>query len=253
MTNIDWEPVLAACDQLGWPRPLHVHSTGSTNTDLRGATEDGQVLLADVQTSGRGRLDRHWVSRAGDGLTFSVRRRVPTTIGDWGWIPLLHGVAVAESLHSVAGVRARLKWPNDVVIERGKLGGILAERDGDAAIVGIGVNLRFAEGPPVPEAACLADAGEVPAAGALMAAVLLVADRHWRAWVASGGDAERCGLADRYRTACSTIGQTVRVVGGDRTLVGAAFGVDADGALLVDDGSAVRRVLAGDVTEVRPH
>lgn len=115
-----------------------VPSTGSTNTDLvaraaAGAGE-GQVLVAEEQTAGRGRLDRGWSAPPRSGLFFSVLLqpgpRVP--LDRWGWLPLLAGVATASALSRAAGVDTALKWPNDLLVtvrgEERKLGGILAER-----------------------------------------------------------------------------------------------------------------------------
>ena len=122
-----------------------VASTGSTNADLlaRGGPE-GQVLVAEEQTAGRGRAGRTWVSVPGASLTFSVLLRpasVPPSAR--GWLPLLTGVAVAAAVRSAAGVAAVLKWPNDVLVGDRKLAGILAEQSptGDAVVVGVGLNV----------------------------------------------------------------------------------------------------------------
>ncbi len=113
-----------------WTSIRVVASTGSTNADLlaRGGPE-GQVLVAEEQTAGRGRAGRTWVSQPGASLTFSVLLRpasVPPSAR--GWLPLLTGVAVAAGVRSAAGVAARLKWPNDVLVGDRKLAGILAEQ-----------------------------------------------------------------------------------------------------------------------------
>ncbi len=121
-------------------------ATGSTNADLldraaAGAPE-GVVLAAEEQRAGRGRLGRVWVSPPRAALTFSLLVR-PHAIAPArrGWLPLLAGVAVAAAVRAVAGVDARLKWPNDVLAGPAKLGGILAEAAGDAVVVGIGLNV----------------------------------------------------------------------------------------------------------------
>src|SRR3954470_24096031 len=75
----------------------------------------GLVVVAERQLSGRGRLDRTWVSPARAGLTFSVLLRPELPVGEWGWLPLLAGVAVAQGLQVQARVDAVLKWPNDVL------------------------------------------------------------------------------------------------------------------------------------------
>ena len=132
-----------------WTSVRVVASTGSTNADLlaRGGPE-GQVLVAEEQTAGRGRSGRTWVSQPGASLTFSVLLRpasVPPSAR--GWLPLLTGVAVAAGVRSAAGVAARLKWPNDILVGDRKLAGILAEQsaDGDAVVIGVGLNVATSE------------------------------------------------------------------------------------------------------------
>ena len=129
-----------------WREVQVVGETGSTNADLlaqagAGAAE-GVVLVAEAQTAARGRLGRRWTSPPRAALTFSVLLRprgVPPAL--LGWVPLLAGVAAASAVRAVTGVEATLKWPNDVLADGGKLGGILAERSGPAVVVGIGINV----------------------------------------------------------------------------------------------------------------
>src|SRR5215471_10035784 len=129
-----------------WREVRAVAETGSSNADLLAAAgtgaAEGTVLVAEVQTAGRGRLNRRWASPPRAGLTFSVLLRpdgVPAAL--LGWLPLLAGVAAAASVRAVAAVDATLKWPNDVLVGERKLGGILAERTGAAVVVGIGINV----------------------------------------------------------------------------------------------------------------
>ena len=120
--------------------------TGSTNADLleraAGGAPEGTVLVAEAQTSGRGRMGRAWVSRPGAALTFSaLLRPVVVPPARRGWIPLLAGVAIASAVAAAAGLDARLKWPNDVLVGGRKLAGILAEQAAGAVVVGVGLNV----------------------------------------------------------------------------------------------------------------
>lgn len=108
-----------------WSEVTVVPSTGSTNSDLvalanAGKAAEGAVLVAEEQTSGRGRLDRQWTAPARSGLFFSVLL-TPTEVpvARWGWVPLLTGVAVASGLSRAAGVDTALKWPNDLLLTVG--------------------------------------------------------------------------------------------------------------------------------------
>ncbi len=234
--------------------------TGSTNADAlaraRDGAAEGLVIAAETQTAGRGRQGRSWVSLPGAALTFSVLVRpgeVPQAT--WGWVPLLAGVAAASAIRSVTSLDATLKWPNDVLAGGGKLAGILAERSGDAIVIGIGINvLGRAQDLPVSTATSLQlhGAGDADRTGLL--AEILRQFEHWYVrWRGSSGDAQACGLRARYRTLCATLGSQVRVeLPGGRALRGLAADVDECGRLLVAgaDGG-VSAVSAGDVLHVR--
>jgi BirA family transcriptional regulator, biotin operon repressor / biotin---[acetyl-CoA-carboxylase] ligase len=240
--------VTDVCARIGWPRPEVVATTSSTNADLVGVPGHGLVRIALEQTAGRGRLDRAWISRPGDGLTFSVRLDVPATVVAWGWIPLLAGVAVADALRTAGATAVGMKWPNDVVARGGKLAGILSVQDGDSAIVGIGINLRFAAERPDPDAVSLVEAGGDGDADVVLAAVIGNLHGWWSRFVESGGDARRCGLLDAYTGQCVTLDRRVRVAGPGGVWDGHALALDADGRLLVRAaGGEVEAVSAGDV------
>ncbi len=242
-----------------WTSLEVVAVTGSTNADLlrRGGAE-GQVLVAESQVAGRGRMGRSWVSAPGASLTFSVRLRpVSVPASRRGWLPLLTGVAVASAVRDVSGVAAVLKWPNDVLAGSRKLAGILAEQSGDAVVIGIGLNVATpADGLPVspgglPATSLLLE-GAAVSREALLAGILRELERRYTAFrddPSSGG-----GLLADYRALCATLGRAVRVeLPGGSVLSGVAEDIDADGRLLVapDSGAPPVTVSAGDVIHVR--
>ncbi|MEU5849543.1 biotin--[acetyl-CoA-carboxylase] ligase [Saccharopolyspora shandongensis] len=246
-----------------------VVSTGSTNTDLmaaagRGAA-DRTVLIAEEQLSGRGRMHRQWTSPRGHGLFVSVllRPEVPPTA--ISWLPLIAGVALAETVERTTGVRATLKWPNDLLLGDGdewsKGAGILGEAvtgpDGMAIVLGMGINVfqkredlpRGAGGLPATSLAAEgADVDREEFAVALLTAFAEVDDR----WRAADGDVVASGLLDRYRRLCGTLGQQVRVELGDDQLRGVAADIDETGRIVVrtPDGRTTA-VSAGDVVHLR--
>ncbi|MGW2957371.1 biotin--[acetyl-CoA-carboxylase] ligase [Streptomyces sp. NPDC001220] len=244
-----------------------VQRTGSTNSDLvarslAGDADEGAVLVAEEQTSGRGRLDRQWTAPARSGLFFSVLLKpAEVPVARWGWLPLLTGVAVATGLARVAGVDTALKWPNDLLVtvgdEERKAGGILAERAGeDAVVVGVGINVTLrAEELPVPQAGSLALAGAVTTdRDPLLRAVLRSLEDWYGRWREAGGDPARSGLQETYAAGCATLGRTVRAeLPGDRSLVGEAVAVDGDGRLVIATEEGVQEpVGAGDIVHLRP-
>lgn len=124
--------------------------TGSTNDDLwalydNGHAQPGHLLLTDRQVSGKGRQGRHWISDSESSLTFSLLLDGPSSLADLGLDALVAGIAVVEATHEF-GVPCKLKWPNDIVAEGRKVGGILCEsrthNDGALLVVGIGLNVN---------------------------------------------------------------------------------------------------------------
>ena len=243
-----------------WTSLEVVAVTGSTNADLlrRGGAE-GQVLVAESQVAGRGRMGRSWVSAPGASLTFSVLLRpgsVPAARR--GWLPLLTGVAVASAVRDVSGLAAVLKWPNDVLVGSRKLAGILAEQSGDAVVVGIGLNVATpADGLPVspsglPATSLLVEGASV-SREALLAGILRELERRYTTF-RDDPDPARVGLLSDYRALCATLGRSVRVeLPGGRVLSGVAEDIDVDGRLLVAPASGAPPVAvsAGDVIHVR--
>ncbi|MFI7402879.1 biotin--[acetyl-CoA-carboxylase] ligase [Streptomyces sp. NPDC049541] len=250
-----------------WREVEVVRSTGSTNSDLvalagAGKAGEGYVLVAEEQTSGRGRLDRQWTAPARSGLFFSVLLKpAGVPVARWGWLPLLTGVAVATGLSRSAGVDTALKWPNDLLVSIGgeerKAGGILAERAGDdGVVIGVGINVTLREAElPVPQAGSLALAGAVSTdRDPLLRAVLRSLEEWYGRWREAGGDPSVSGLQETYAAGCATLGRTVRAeLPGDRSITGEAVAVDGDGRLVIATADGVQEpVGAGDVVHLRP-
>ncbi|MFF4798327.1 biotin--[acetyl-CoA-carboxylase] ligase [Streptomyces sp. NPDC001351] len=273
-SDLDRPPLNAAALRRGlvqegglWREVEVVRSTGSTNSDLvalagAGKAGEGHVLVAEEQTSGRGRLDRQWTAPARSGLFFSVLLKpAEVPVARWGWLPLLTGVAVATGLSRSAGVDTALKWPNDLLVSIGgeerKAGGILAERAGDdGVVIGVGVNVTLREGElPVPQAGSLALAGAVSTdRDPLLRAMLRSLEEWYGRWRDAGGDPSVSGLQETYAAGCATLGRTVRAeLPGDRAITGEAVAVDGDGRLVIATQDGVQEpVGAGDIVHLRP-
>jgi BirA family biotin operon repressor/biotin-[acetyl-CoA-carboxylase] ligase len=273
-SDLDRPPLNAAALRRGlvregglWTAVEVVSRTGSTNSDLvalaaAGKADEGTVLVAEEQTSGRGRLERQWTAPARSGLFFSVLLRpAQVPVERWGWLPLLTGVAVATGLSRAAGVDTALKWPNDLLVtvggEERKAGGILAERAGaDGVVLGVGVNVTLrAEELPVPQAGSLALAGAVSTdRDPLLRAVLRSLAEWYGRWRDAGGDPAVSGLQETYAAGCATLGRVVRAeLPGDRSVVGEAVAVDGDGRLVIASETGVQEpVGAGDIVHLRP-
>jgi BirA family biotin operon repressor/biotin-[acetyl-CoA-carboxylase] ligase len=251
----------AALAARGGPRLPGVEwpvSIGSTSDRLkalaRGGAPEWTVVLADVQTGGRGREGRTWVSPPG-GLYLSVLLR--PRVEKVGLLPLVAGVAVAEAAGEL-GVPTELKWPNDVLASGRKLAGILSEAaSGPAGVewiaLGIGVNVSL-------DAACLAPEMRVAvtslgAEGAADVSVPAVAAAVL-ARLAVCYDVLRSNppaVVSAWRSrAVAWWGSQVDVSAGGTSLQGRLLDVDQEGALVLELAGERRRLLSGEVTRVRP-
>jgi BirA family transcriptional regulator, biotin operon repressor / biotin---[acetyl-CoA-carboxylase] ligase len=230
------------------------HVTGSTNDDLvaraRAGAPEGLVIGADHQTRGRGRRGRSWDALPGDALLLSVLLRPPVAPVEAGLLPIVVAVGVAEAL----GPRARLVWPNDVLVDDGKVAGILCEMSADQdrvawAVAGIGVNVRAA--PEVPGArwppASLAGAGDRRGRGALVADLLGALGRVYSGWIAEGPAPVLEAFAARDHLA----GRGVSVVLPEGEVAAVAAGLDDLGRLRLRTAGGERAVAAGEVVRVR--
>ena len=236
-----------------------VASSPSTNSELLALAADPGIpsfaaLLTLDQTAGRGRLDRSWVAPPGSALALSVLVRDALAHPLAGWLPLLAGLCLAESLDGIARGRVGVKWPNDLLLDDAKVCGILVEvaPGGRDAVIGSGLNLfQAAADLPVATATSLALAGvalDEDAVDGLVAAYLT----RLRGELQSPGPVAR--LRDRVAARCTTIGRRVRVAMADGSeLAGEATGIDASGRLEVaSDARGTIAVAVGDVTHVRP-
>ena len=230
---------------------LRVDRLGSTNDLLRSLAQqgaaEGTTVVAREQTAGRGRLGRIWASPPG-GLWLSVLLRPPEPADLL--LALAAAVGTAEGLRRTSSAPVGLKWPNDLVLQGRKVGGVLVEAVPPWAVVGIGVNVNVERAmlpPDVREAAVsLAEVvGHTVDLDAALDGVLGGLDDAYDTLRRGGKD----DVLDRWRRLNVTLGRPVRVRTGGRVVQGIAVDIDAAGALLVaGPGGGRVRVLAGDVT-----
>jgi BirA family biotin operon repressor/biotin-[acetyl-CoA-carboxylase] ligase len=228
---------------------VRIGETESTNDIARAlaacGVPEGAVVVADRQTKGRGRLGRSWVSPPG-GLWCSLLLR-PAGSAPAGLLSLAVGVAAAEAIEAATGVVVDLKWPNDLVIRRQKVGGILIE-GGAALIVGVGINVNVPAGElpqdaPRSAASLHMLAGRTLDGAKVLDALLDRTGRWYGVWRAGGP-----GIIEAWRLRDATIGTPVVVSTSGQRLEGLAAGIADDGALMLRlAGGEIRRVLAGDL------
>lgn len=231
-----------------------VSSTMDAARDLAiGGAEEGTVVLAEKQTGGRGRLGRRWLAPPGTSILMSIVLRPP--IEKLTALNMVAALAVARAIEQATGLEARIKWPNDVLIDSRKVCGILLETDiardkVNWVIVGIGlnVNLDVAALPemPTPPTSLSTALGRKVDKEELLRALLLQLDKLYQALLA--GQPVRQLWLERL----DTLGKEVTVTIGDTVERGVAESVDDQGSLLLRraDGS-LAVIVAGDVT-LRP-
>ncbi|HEX5091212.1 MAG TPA: biotin--[acetyl-CoA-carboxylase] ligase [Burkholderiales bacterium] len=225
----------------------------STNTLLLATPLARPVLLAaDVQTAGRGRRGRRWHSPPGCGALFSLGLPLERPVRELSGLSIVAGVAAVRALRALGAARVALKWPNDLLLEGGKLGGILAETRargaGSAAVIGIGLNHRRAPGLSARlrrGVATLEDwLAPLPARNAVIGAVARSVLAALREFDAAGLEPFRRDWERMHAFA----GQRLRVRLADgRVLAGVASGLEADGALRLHTRGGMRAVRSGRV------
>lgn len=238
-----------------------IPETGSTNADVlalaRDGAHEGVVLVADHQTAGRGRLGRTWQAPPRAALLVTVLLRPTVLVVDS--VTMAVGLAMAEAVEATTGVHARLKWPNDLVVDDRKLAGILAEADwrdsdgGVAVAVGVGVNCNWPD--DVPDdlrdrlVACNQLTGAAVDREALLVEFLRRLDERYSALLETS---DRTALRADWRARSATLGRRVRVEAGGHDIEGVAVDVTDAGHLVVDADDGHERTFAvGDVTHLR--
>jgi BirA family biotin operon repressor/biotin-[acetyl-CoA-carboxylase] ligase len=229
--------------------------TASTNDEAmrrgREGAPHGLAVIADTQSRGRGRQGHVWHSPPGENLYLSVLLRLDVAPMRVPPLTLAAGVAVCDTVNAL-GVPASLKWPNDVLVQRQKVAGILTEMStrgmrADCVVVGIGLNVNTVAFPPeLPDATSLrrARAGEALDRAEVVVRLFAALEERFDRFVA---EPTRL-LADAWRSRSHIFGQRVRVSAEGGVLEGVAQDLDDDGALVLETDAGARvRVIAGEV------
>jgi BirA family biotin operon repressor/biotin-[acetyl-CoA-carboxylase] ligase len=263
MNSIDKSELSAALKTQWLGRRFEVYqSIESTNTRLiemaKVQAPSGTMILAEYQSSGKGRLGRRWDAPAGSSLLFSLLFRPDWPADRAQWLMMIASLSVVQAIRAVTGLDIRLKWPNDIVIgdssDWRKCGGILLEGEIDesllkSAVVGIGINVNtplsdLAD--TAPKATSLeVEAGYILPRIPLLADILRIMELRYEQ--ASAGQSP---LAD-WKSALINLGHKVRVssASGDSPVEGTAVDTDELGRLLIrDHAGKIHKMAAGDVT-----
>jgi BirA family biotin operon repressor/biotin-[acetyl-CoA-carboxylase] ligase len=233
----------------------------STNSHLFAVSDltpgQADVCVAEFQSAGRGRRGRSWTAPYGAGLCLSVSWQFPETPRQVGALSLATGVAVLRALRQHGATDVGLKWPNDIVYQGRKLGGILIELRAETAgpayvVLGVGLNFRLSSRTrQVIESGGVApvDLSEIGAASA--AGRNVIAAEVINRMLESLCQFQQHGFApfmNEWRDADALAGEAVRVLAGEQTQRGIARGIDAEGALMLETPAGLMRFISGEVS-----
>ncbi len=227
----------------------HYDSIGSTNDEVRRLAKEGAphgtVVHADEQTAGRGRLMRSWFSPPGN-LYMSILLRPDMPAPRMAELSFVASLAVAETVEALLPKRLRpvLKWPNDVLVDDAKISGILLEMEGDAAILGIGLNVLEAPSNARYKTTTLVASGGIASVDTARDILLERLGKFLDLWQQEGFAAVRAAWLDRS----FALGAPLRVSTAGAMHEGRFAGLDETGALLLETSGGVNRVLAGDIS-----
>ncbi|MCG2728306.1 MAG: biotin--[acetyl-CoA-carboxylase] ligase [Candidatus Methanoperedenaceae archaeon] len=235
--------------------------TESTNIiarEIASSVEEGTVVIAESQTGGRGRLGRKWLSpEGGIWLSIILKPRIQPLYAPR--ITLLAGVAVAKTIHS-QGLQARIKWPNDVLINGKKVCGILTEIGAemdmvDYCVVGIGIDANvdtesFPEGVRESSTSLKKELGHEINRVEFVQRLLSEFEALYLKFQNEGFPS----ILEEWRNMSATIGEWVKITTQTRTVYGEAIGVDNEGALILETGEGqLERIVAGNCEHLRRH
>jgi BirA family biotin operon repressor/biotin-[acetyl-CoA-carboxylase] ligase len=233
----------------------------STNTHARALAEngagEGEIVIADAQSAGRGRLGRRWSSPPYANLYFSIILRPKLAPAHVPQTTLMAAVALADTVAAFIPGLPTIKWPNDIMLDGKKLAGILTEVSCDAervnyVILGIGVNLNYPREMMPDEVreratSVFESTQKTVSRESFLKGLIHALDRCYGELEVSGFTA----IAARWEARFGLRGRRVRVESFDQAVIGRAKGIDRDGALLLeDDSGALQRIVAGDVIPV---
>ena len=223
---------------------VYAASCPSTQNLLQADAPEGAVAATDEQTAGRGRLGRTWTAPAGTAILCSTLLRPPPDrrVAE---LSLVGGIAVADTVELALSLAAQIKWPNDVMVNRAKVAGVLAEARDGAVVLGIGVNVNQRRDELPPDARVAAGSlrttdGVARDRAPLLADLLVHLERAYADWLRGGIDALFGSLGPRDFLR----GRRIAVDG----VRGLAVGIDRSGRLELDAGGERRLVESGEVS-----
>lgn len=241
-------------------RIIFLRQVDSTNTYAKElasyGAEDGTVVIAETQTTGRGRLGRKWISPKG-GLYFSLLLRPNVRTSEAVKLVFVVGLAVAEVLNKQYGLRAETKWPNDVLVNGKKICGILSEMNAagekaNYAIIGVGVNANFNVEKALPKelvettTSLQDELGRKIRVEELFKAVIEKLENLYTSFLKEGS----AHILNEWKKYAGFIGKKVEITSGANKFSGIAVDVDVDGSLILKHNDDSLKLVSGDLSVI---
>ncbi len=228
-----------------------VESTNAMLLASKDSNQNGTVLLAEFQSKGRGRKEREWISSSGQNLTFSILLKSEFKEQKIHLINLSAAIAVAQAIENLFQLNVELKWPNDVLINKKKIAGILLESISKGnkisrVVVGIGINVNQPNFPgqfEIPPTSVRKEFHSIVSREKLLSEVL----NNFEEMLETSKRSGKKVLTD-WRNRCKMIGEKVKIIDEDKTKVGIFDDIDENGFLILRVGDKLEKIHYGDVS-----
>ena len=228
-----------------------VESTNAMLLANKDSNQNGTVLLAEFQSKGRGRKEREWISSSGQNLTFSILLKGEFKEQKINLINFSAAIAVAQAIENLYQLDVELKWPNDVLIHKKKIAGILLESVSKAnkisrVVVGIGINVNQPNFPgqfEIPPTSIRKEFHSIASREKLLSEVL----NNFEEMLEISKKSGKKVLAD-WRNRCKMLGEKIKIVDGDLIKAGIFEDIDENGFLILRNGEKLEKIHFGDVS-----
>lgn len=228
-----------------------VESTNSVLLSSKEFNQHGTVLLGEFQTKGRGRKERLWVSNAGQNLTFSILLKSDFKEHKINLVNLGSSLVIAQALENLFQLNVELKWPNDVLVEKKKIAGILLESTSKGSkinrvVIGIGINVNQPNFPgkfDIQPTSIRKEFKELVSRERLLSEILNLFEDMLETWKKEPGK-----ILNDWRNRCKMIGERIKIIDGDKQKSGVFNDIDEDGFLVLKIADKYEKIHFGDVS-----
>ena len=238
------------------PQIIYLDEVDSTNNYARLMADkinSDFLVVADMQTLGKGRMGRSWSSPAGTGIFMSLCIKPEIAVEKASMITLVTAISICDAIEELYPISSTIKWPNDIVINSKKISGILTEMSSDMdgikyIISGMGINVNNKEFPDDIKdmaSSLLLETGILMDRAKLIAAVMYHFYRNMNIFLKT---CDMSGLKENYEKHLANIGKDVNILDPKGSYQAVALGIDETGALLVNAEGKIKRIISGEVS-----